>query len=151
MITAFTESVEERDMESVSGFLVSEGNEITNQHVEYLLDYLHEHPDKKEQLLDELTETVRTSSFQKERSSEEQNEVDFGEDRLILFQQRGKHFFLFNRYEFVLQSFPLMVHTDQGDIRFFLNGEEISSKAVDNGFKLGSILPGYYHKSNLIE
>ena len=115
-----------------------ESVKIKKKNVEALLKYLKENPDEKEYLLSQLHENSNQDGIVLAASSDDSNQI-------ITFEKKGKRFFLYDNYDFVLHSFPLVVNTNYDELRFFLNGKEVASPVKDGDqVTLGSFLPGTY-------
>lgn len=143
LLATFTENLEKGDVKELVKMLDSpdESLEVTEQHVKDLVKFLEEDPYQKEELIAQLRANSKAGGFKLVPVDSEQ----FGMPQLITFEKRGKHFFLYDNYDFVLQTFPLTVNTNYEDLTYFIDGEEVKSELVEEGYvSLGNKLPGNY-------
>lgn len=143
LLVSFTENLEKGDVKELVKMLDApdESIEVKERHVKDLVEYLEEDPSLKEELIAQLRANSNAGGFK-------QDPVEFeelGMSQLITFEKRGKHFFLYDNYDFVLQTFPLTVNTNYGDLTFFVDGKEVKSEMIEEGYvSLGKKLPGNY-------
>ncbi|WP_010676976.1 zinc ribbon domain-containing protein [Bacillus timonensis] len=143
LLASFTENLDKGDVKELVKMLDTpdESLEVTDQHVKELVEYLEEDPYLKEELIAQLTANSKAGGFKLDPAEMEQ----YGMPQLITFEKRGKHFFLYDNYDFVLQTFPLKVNTNYDDLTFFIDGKEVESKVLEEGYiSLGDMLPGDY-------
>lgn len=140
VLANFEEHLEKGNVSELVRLLDSEDDsvKITKKNVEALLKYLKENPDEKEYLLSQLQENSRQDGTVLTASSD-------GSNQLISFEKKGKKFLLYDNYDFVLHSFPLVVETNYDELQFYLNGKEVASPVKEGDqVTLGSFLPGTY-------
>ncbi|MEH7386560.1 hypothetical protein V7147_14295 [Bacillus sp. JJ1521] len=143
LLASFTKNLENGDVKGLVKMLDSsdESLEVTEQHVKDLVEFLKEDPYLKEELIAQLRANSKVDGFKLDPVDYE----EYGMPQLITFEKRGKHFFLYDNYDFVLQTFPLTVNTNYDDLTFFIDGEEVKSELVEEGYvSLGNKLPGNY-------
>ena len=66
-------------------------------------------------------------------------------NQFIKMEKRGKKFFIYDNYDFVIQPFPLLIDTNEDEVSYLVDGKKVSSAATEDGLvNLGSFLPGEY-------
>lgn len=114
---------------------------ISEKNVKSLLTYLNENPEEKEAVLSQLRESVTPLSWRPNESDESIEQ----EKELIKIEKRGKKYLIYDNYVFVLNAFPLFIETNQEDVKFYVDGEEVKLSSMEDGLvNLGLYLPGEY-------
>ncbi|MFA9558135.1 zinc ribbon domain-containing protein [Evansella sp. AB-rgal1] len=148
---AFIDAIESGDTDFLAANLFSadDSMEVTEETVQGLLTYFQEYPYAKEELVYELERVSRSSGGHVSYAGES---YDVFDKPFITFEQRGKKFFLYDNYQFMLNPQPLYIYTNYPNLTFFMNGEEVSAKLMDDGVvDLGVHLPGSYNVSSVLE
>lgn len=143
LVAKFEKHLEQGDAKELAKLLESSDSskKISDKHIKSLLNYVKDYPEEKEELLRQLKENVKEIGIPK-ASIEETDEVN---DQLIKVEQQGKKYFLYDKYVFVLQAFPLLVDSNLDDVTYYIDGKKVASHETESGLlTLGNYLPGEY-------
>ncbi|WP_226654806.1 zinc ribbon domain-containing protein [Guptibacillus hwajinpoensis] len=142
-LAKFEENLNQGNVKELVAFLESSDStlDVTDKNVKSLLTYLKENPDEKETLINHLRETASSFDMPQQVSAE----VKEGSNQLIKMEKRGKKFFVYENYDFVLQPFPLLIDTNEEEVSYLVDGKKVSHVETKDGLiNLGSFLPGEY-------
>ncbi|WP_078543527.1 zinc ribbon domain-containing protein [Litchfieldia alkalitelluris] len=147
LMASFTEHLENGDVKELTAMLDSgdESLTMTEDHVKDLIAFIKEDPYLEEEILAQLRENAKAGGFSLNSSMEASGEYDYLGQQLITFEKRGKKFFIYDNYDFVVQPLSISGYTNYDDLTFFVDGEEVKSPVIEDGYvTLGSFLPGNY-------
>ncbi|ARK32566.1 zinc ribbon domain-containing protein [Halalkalibacter krulwichiae] len=139
----FIAAIDDKDADTVFSLLQTADDSlpVTMKHIDDLLAYLEEDTKAKEELIEQLKQDVRTGG---NFTTEENGEI-IQSHRLITYEQRGKLYFLYDNFDFVLHPIALTVYTNEAGLTFLINGKEVSYTEIGDGYiDLGYRLPGRY-------
>ncbi|MCR6112250.1 hypothetical protein HXA35_18120 [Bacillus sp. A301a_S52] len=145
IIEQFRTAVEEKDHDTVLQYLHLEGTDqpLTEDHAKDLINFYHEHAHAMNGLnhyLDEKREWMQRDSNTLSAAHGASSGL-----AALTFEQTGKRWFLYDRYEFVLQAIPLQVEVHQEEVSFKVDGDPVDYELTADGlYDLGAFAPGNY-------
>ncbi|PYZ92671.1 hypothetical protein CR194_13475 [Salipaludibacillus keqinensis] len=151
--SGFQDAVIEQDTEAVLDYLTVENwdGELTKDHANELIKYFHTDTSTLGTFENYIDEQIFRLNSHDNAASAEYGSGYSGLESLS-FQQTGKSLFVYDKYEFTLDTFPLLVYTNHQDTEFLVNGDEVEKRATQEGYySLGKFPPGTYDISGLLE
>ncbi|WP_280770662.1 TcaA 3rd/4th domain-containing protein [Salipaludibacillus daqingensis] len=148
----FRDAVVEQDANTVLDYLTAENwdGELTEDHANEIISYFHSDTmtlGTFEQYIDEQISVLDSN----EASAAEGYYTTSGLDSLS-FQKTGKTFLFYDKYEFTLEAFPLLVYSNHEDTTFLVNDDEVEKRATPEGFySLGDFPVGTYEITGLLD
>lgn len=142
---SFREAVMEKDADRVLSHLTARDAdvELTEKHAKDLIDYYHGDSPAMNHLsnyLEEKTFWIQQGSNPAMAAGNSTSGI-----HSLSFENTGNQWLFFDKYEFVVDSFPLEVYSNQTDLTFSVDGEEVQHEISSDGlYLLGNYPPGDY-------
>jgi uncharacterized membrane protein YvbJ len=143
LMADFEEHLETGNVDELVSILDSrkDSEKVTKKNVQALLTYLKENPDQKEGMITQLHNNVKMADAHTVKAKDDLESPD----QLITFEKRGKKFLIYDNYDFIMESAPMMVYTNYDDLRYYVNGKEIKPESGEGDrVNFGTFIPGTY-------
>ncbi len=143
LMADFEEHLETGNIDELVSILDSrkDSEKVTKKNVQALLTYLKENPDQKEGMITQLHNNVKTADAHTVKANDDLESPD----QLITFEKRGKKFLIYDNYDFIMESSPMIVYTNYDDLRYYVNGKEIKPESGEgDSVNFGTFIPGTY-------
>lgn len=150
ILNIFVEALEAEDINTLEKYLSTSDETlvVTEKTVLDLLAYLKQFPDEKEKLIQSFKQPTQTNKGSLMSNDYENEQI---EDVFIRFEKRGKKYFIYDNYEFVIYPQYLYVITNYPEVKFLINNEEIFIELIDEEtVLLGALLPGIYNIKGIV-
>ncbi|WP_188206797.1 zinc ribbon domain-containing protein [Alkalibacillus aidingensis] len=140
VLESFEEALIEGDINTLEGLLVSadERVDMNTGTVEYIASLVEQAPSSIDPIMDE---------FYRQADAIEEGNEDYGQNEMIRLVKDGKRALLFDRYQFEVQPFYVIIQTNFPDTDIRLDEEVIhrfNGESEPFELEYGPLLPGQY-------